>query len=167
MLTLGSYRHPMSRIYLAFVRDGNPNRWPKSIALALIGLLTLLLLAGQLAAVAPKKPTNGGKTQNGAKSDRFEKGKQREREGSEMRVVRGIFKRTGDRFAFCPTREGKQVGRAYPILENLALERINRIYSEGGQGRFWTISGTLTEYGGANYLLISRATLLRKRSSKK
>jgi hypothetical protein len=43
------------------------------------------------------------------------------------------------------------------VLENLALERIVRILNETRGQRQWLVSGTITEYRGSNYLLISKA----------
>ena len=68
----------------------------------------------------------------------------------------GRFERRGDRVAFLtgdrPT--------ALIVLENLALERVMRVTEEDGLGPIrWRVSGTITEFRGANYLIIRRAVV--------
>ena len=164
MMTLGNYRHPITQLCLAFSRDGNHNPWQNRL-MFLAGLLTVLVIVGQLTAAGPDKNSYSYRysTKGRKKKPQVDSKKKREREGVSITAVKGIFKEAGDRFTFYPTKEGRPTNRFYVILENLALERINRIYTEGGQERFWTVSGRLTEYRGSNYLMISKATLLRKR----
>jgi hypothetical protein len=45
------------------------------------------------------------------------------------------------------------------VLENLALERIGRALDESRGTRLWVVSGLITEYRGANYLLVSKAVM--------
>ncbi len=80
----------------------------------------------------------------------------RRREGSEIIDGVGKFERRGDRVAFLtgdrPT--------ALIVLENLALERVMRVTEEDGLGPIrWRVSGTITEFRGANYLIIRRAVV--------
>ena len=80
----------------------------------------------------------------------------RRREGSEMIDGIGRFARPGDRAGFLtgdrPT--------ALIVLENLALERVMRVTEEDGLGPIrWRVSGTITEFRGANYLIIRRAVV--------
>ena len=77
------------------------------------------------------------------------------REGSVLKDVVGVFRVTGDRVAFYPS-EGSH---SYRALENLALERVAKMLKETLRDREWIVSGTVTEYRGANYLLVTRSVL--------
>lgn len=50
-------------------------------------------------------------------------------------------------------------------LENLNLERIARAITDNTEQLEWRVSGVLTEYGGANYLLVDRAILKSRADS--
>jgi hypothetical protein len=86
---------------------------------------------------------------------------QRSREGTRLEKQIGWFKTTGDRLTFhVQGGDGKYLG-----LENLALERIAKIISDRHdhpEQVLWEVSGTLTEYRGVNYLLVSHAVLKNK-----
>jgi hypothetical protein len=84
-------------------------------------------------------------------------GSDRLREGSTLEV-QGSFKLTGDRIMFYPSADNRRLG----TLENLNLERIGRMVSESPETLEWTVSGTVTEFQGANYLLVTRAVLKSK-----
>jgi len=45
-------------------------------------------------------------------------------------------------------------------LENLNLERIARAVADNPVTLEWKVTGTITEYRGANFLLVTRATLI-------
>jgi len=77
------------------------------------------------------------------------------REGSEVDDLLGEFLRMRDRITF----QTRDRNLSLQPLENLALERIARVLDETRERRLWTVSGTVTEYRGANYLLITRAVL--------
>ncbi len=78
---------------------------------------------------------------------------QRLREGSRIVDRVGELRETGGRVAFYPDGETYSL----QLLENLALERVARDLDQNP--RKWSISGTVTEYRGANYLLLQRAVL--------
>jgi hypothetical protein len=82
-------------------------------------------------------------------------GSQREREGTTLVDVPGHFKLTGDRATFFPAGSDAH----YTGLENLNLERIAIAISDIPEQIPWVISGTITEYRGANYLLVTKAIL--------
>jgi hypothetical protein len=82
----------------------------------------------------------------------------RQREGSSLRDVAGTFHLANERYSFRQI-EG---GREYRTLENLALERITRTLGQHAENRFWAVSGTIMEFQGENYLLITRAVLKSK-----
>ncbi|HVX16079.1 MAG TPA: hypothetical protein VHC22_33145 [Pirellulales bacterium] len=74
------------------------------------------------------------------------------REGTQLRDEQGRFQPVGDRLTFLSS-----AGVSYIGLENLNLERVGKIVSASPEAVDWYITGTVTEYQGANYLLISRA----------
>jgi hypothetical protein len=80
---------------------------------------------------------------------------ERLREGTQLVDQAGKFEFAGDRVAFFPNGSSD----SYRVLENLALERISRILNEGRGKQAWILSGTLTEFRGSNYLLITKAVL--------
>lgn len=78
------------------------------------------------------------------------------REGTFVEDLRGVFRRSGDRLLFQPSTGG----RPWPVLENLNLERVARTIQDSGKTSApWSVSGTVTEYRGTNYLLLRRAVL--------
>jgi len=85
------------------------------------------------------------------------------REGSELKDLVGNFKITGDRVTFYPSEGNEQ----YRVLENLNLERVVRVLTETQIQREWNISGLITEFQGANYLLVRRAYITTNASAKK
>ena len=76
------------------------------------------------------------------------------REGDQWNDELGQFHADGARVAFRPVRGGRPV----VVLENLNLQRVLQVTHEARGTVFWSISGTITEFQGRNYLLISRAT---------
>src|SRR5207248_1810292 len=80
------------------------------------------------------------------------------REGTKLVNESGVFARKeGVRYSF-RTRVGK---REFACLENLNLERIAAAIADSPDVE-WVVSGAVTEYRGANCLLISQATLRAK-----
>ncbi|HEX4142664.1 MAG TPA: hypothetical protein VHY91_03865 [Pirellulales bacterium] len=79
----------------------------------------------------------------------------RQREGTALVDVPGYFKLTGDRATFFPTGSDAH----YMGLENLNLERIATAISDIPEQIPWIVSGMITEYRGANYLLVTKAIL--------
>jgi hypothetical protein len=89
------------------------------------------------------------------------KSKERVREGTELRDVLGTFRLTGDRATFCPA-DG--VGK-FGGLENQTLERVATVIAADPTPMEWLVTGTVTEFKGNNYILITRAILKTKPSS--
>jgi hypothetical protein len=81
----------------------------------------------------------------------------RVREGSLLETT-GYFKVSGDRALFT-TADGNC---RYTGLENLNLERVAIAVSESPDPLLWNVTGTVTEYRGTNYLLVTRALLKSK-----
>jgi hypothetical protein len=94
------------------------------------------------AAAAPAVPTQGDEPGT------------RLREGEFLLNRAGTFQYTGDRILFAAH---DQAG-AWPVLENLALERVARLLAQHADS-VWTVTGTLTEFHGRNYLLLDRAVI--------
>jgi hypothetical protein len=82
------------------------------------------------------------------------------REGANIHDRIGRFEFTGDRITFYPVDSGEPL-RA---LENLSLERIARVLEETRGQREWSVSGTVTEYQGSNFILVTRAVVRAKGS---
>jgi hypothetical protein len=80
--------------------------------------------------------------------------KLRLREGTRLHDVSGRFRQNGESLTFIDA-ENREIGG----LPNLNLERIIRMLKtvEEPESITWSISGTVTEFSGRNYLLISRA----------
>ena len=77
------------------------------------------------------------------------------REGHALTDVQGTFDTAGNRVQFRPA-DGSS---SFRVLENLALERVTRILEETRSDRLWLVNGTITEYRGENYLLLTRVVL--------
>jgi hypothetical protein len=92
-----------------------------------------------------------------AGSAKSEEGGKRLREGTRLIDVEGRFEFTGDRMAFFLA----DAEESYKLLENLALERINKVLEEtrASEKPQWIVSGTITEYHGGNYLLVTKAVI--------
>ncbi len=124
-------------------------------AVLLVGAAAWLQTVGTAAQPAPwAKPAApdaaaGEKTQpSGGHKDRL-------REGTELVEQPGIFRMAGDRMTFfTDLGEGRFV-----VLENLILERVGDVIGEYQTPPYWSVTGTLTEYQGENFLLIRRAVL--------
>ncbi len=86
--------------------------------------------------------------------------KDRLREGTDMKEERGCFRFVDERVVFFPSGgDARYIG-----LENLNLERIVSEITNNPTQLEWTVVGTITEYRGANYLLVRRAVLSRSNS---
>ena len=86
--------------------------------------------------------------------------KDRLREGTELKEALGFFRFVDDRVVFFR----KNGDARYIGLENLNLERIVSEITNNPTQLEWTVVGTITEYRGANYLLVRRAVLSRSTS---
>ena len=75
------------------------------------------------------------------------------REGMKLVDQVGELREAGGVVGFYPDGETHSL----QLLENLALERVSRDLDQ--THRKWSVSGTVTEYKGGNYLLLHRAVL--------
>jgi hypothetical protein len=80
---------------------------------------------------------------------------ERLREGTKLIDETGTFQSVGDRVSFIPGGDKD----SYRVLENLALQRISAALDEGRGPRQWVVSGTITEFKGSNYLLVTKASI--------
>jgi len=103
----------------------------------------------------PQAQSPAGSNKSSSNKSPRPKAKQRLREGTEIIDQPGHFRMTGDRVAFF-TADGK--GR-FVGLENLNLERIARTVADNPDRLQWAVTGTITEYRGANFLFVRRAIL--------
>lgn len=76
------------------------------------------------------------------------------REGTQLTDRLGHFQQQGEAVVFVDD-QGRELGG----LPNLNLERVLRMLKgvEEPESIAWSVSGTVTEFGGRNYLLITRA----------
>jgi hypothetical protein len=90
----------------------------------------------------------------GRPEQELEAAKLRLREGTRLKDVAGRFRQSGDSLTFIDGETREITG-----LPNLNLERILRMLKtvEEPESITWSVSGTITEFSGHNYLLISRA----------
>lgn len=120
--------------------------------------LAVLGLSAALLAQTPEAKTPVVRTQLAASpSARPSEGGKRLREGTKLIEVEGRFEFTGDRMAFFRA----DAEESYKVLENLALERINKVLEEtrANEKPQWMISGIVTEYHGGNFLLVTKAVI--------
>ncbi len=82
------------------------------------------------------------------------------REGTKVTNRVGHFRTIGDRVVFAFSQDGQQFEA--PVLENLMLDRVWRVLGESSEPMPWLVSGTVTEYRGDNYLILSRAVVKAK-----
>jgi len=85
---------------------------------------------------------------------------ERLREGTELQEATGYFRFVDNRVVFFR----KNGDARYIGLENLNLERIVSEITNNPTQLEWKIVGSITEYRGANYLLVRRAVLSRSTS---
>jgi hypothetical protein len=102
-------------------------------------------------------PTSPGSPMNssaGALGDG--KPNERLREGTKLVDVTGTFQSAGgDSISF--SRDGSK--ESFRVLENLALQRVGQVLENNPAGRQWIVSGEITEYRSANYLLLKKAVM--------
>jgi hypothetical protein len=72
------------------------------------------------------------------------------REGTQLRDEPGRFIASGNRVTFIAADGTNYIG-----LENLNLERVGKVVAASPEAVEWFVTGTVTEYQGSNYLLLS------------
>ena len=112
----------------------------------------MLLIAGSLLGEQPHDTA--------ADSNSTAKRSTRLREGASLIDQLGEFREAGGRVVFYP----QGTSTSLQLLENLALERVASDLDQ--PGRIWSVTGTITEYRGGNFLLLQRV-VLKSRSNEK
>lgn len=79
---------------------------------------------------------------------------ERIREGTHLVDRPGQFLRSAGRLTFQTLEDERFIA-----LENLALERVAQQIQDDPEPLEWTVTGVVTEYNSANYLLVTRAVL--------
>jgi len=126
-------------------------------------VLAAMALAGSLAMAQqvdpPHTPSSDATTASArspAAGSPATKASERLREGTRLIDVPGTFQSVGvDNFSFLANGNKD----SYRVLENLALQRVSKSLEDNRALRQWVISGTITEYRGSNYLLITKAVI--------
>lgn len=132
---------------------------PTRLAILALLLLPSLASANEMAATA-NAPASEAREPRGEK-DEGDKGVSgnKVREGTQLKENLGGFRAAGDRVSFV-SADGQY---KLVVLENLTLERVARVLKESGSTSQWLVSGTVTEYQGTNYLLVTRAILKHRK----
>jgi len=87
------------------------------------------------------------------------KSSERLREGTKLIDVVGTFQSVGnDSVTFTPGPVGSNK-ESLRVLENLALQRVSQVLDENKGARLWTVTGEITEYKDANYLLLKKTVI--------
>lgn len=103
----------------------------------------------------PQAPAATGSA-NAPVVDSAAKLKLRQREGAKLIDRRGRFERRGERYVFL-SEEG---GAHFVVVENLMLERVANMLDDAAGGELlWNVSGVITEFRGANFLVLQRAVV--------
>ncbi len=79
---------------------------------------------------------------------------QLQREGSKVSQLTGYFRQSSGRITFVPKENSKS---SLVCLENLMLQRIADSISGKTEFGAWVVSGEVTEYRNANYLVVKTA----------
>lgn len=113
-------------------------------------------LVAQEAPEPPPSRAPSGNLSGGAQPalDEVQLAALRLREGTKLRDAIGRFRQNGDTLVFVDSQDREITG-----LPNLNLERVARMLRtlEEPESVTWSVSGTITEFGGHNYVLLSRA----------
>jgi hypothetical protein len=120
-----------------------------------VSFLIWAVFAWAQAEIAPEGPNNLAQWDENATIPPTGTPGQCLREGTKIVDRLGHFRITGDRVTFF-TADGS---RHFVGLENLNLERIARAIEEDSAQLQWSVTGTVTEYRGANFLTVECAIL--------
>ncbi|HUT11330.1 MAG TPA: hypothetical protein VMY42_12595 [Thermoguttaceae bacterium] len=127
-------------------------------AVATAGGIALLFALGwvsaQIHTPADRFDDREGPSADSSPSERDDSRRQI-REGTEVVDRLGYFRTTADRVTFF-SEDGKD---RFVGLENLSLERIAQAIGDNPAQLQWSVTGTVAEYRGSNFILIRRAIL--------
>lgn len=109
---------------------------------------------GEASPIAQAGQTTASETTIDDSETRFEEsGMTRLRQGKPIKDPNAVFQIVGERIS-CNLSQYKL---SVIALENLTLERVHHYLMRGGSNPTWEVEGVITEYEGANYLLLERA----------
>ncbi len=119
--------------------------------------VALYLALGWSSSDAAQENSQAGRRSSASydhRENQSEDGSRRIREGTLLKGQTGYFRQDGDIATFV-TDDERELGG----LPNLNLERVLRTLktSDENQTIRWRVDGTITEFSGKNYLLITRA----------
>jgi hypothetical protein len=104
----------------------------------------------------PTRMSAGGPGMGSQTASGTSKGSERLREGTKLVDVVGTFQSAGgDSISF--SRDGGK--ESFRVLENLALHRVGQALENNLNAKHWVVSGIITEYRSANYLLLTKAVV--------
>lgn len=126
-----------------------------------VGLVACTLHAFVVTDAADLPPRQRKSESHSAKAESTAREGSRLREGLELKDEVGEFRDAGGRIAFYPANRKVTL----TVLESLALERVYSELEQRLERRRWSVSGTVTEYRGGNYLQITRAVMKPKTES--
>jgi hypothetical protein len=137
------------------------DRAPMAGLVCAAALLFGVTLAWSRSAAAPNNTTSALRA--GVSSQALEAGQKvldndktlRHREGGQIINQSGYFHNTGDRVSFVSADNESR----FITLENSHLERVTQTIADSANQLEWVVSGTISEYGGANFLMLNRAEL--------
>ena len=125
-----------------------------ALFLAQSGLVAALLAAPSAAETPDPLRTPSPAASGRPASGPAPKSSERLREGTKLIDVTGTFQAVGsDNISFLATGNKE----SYRVLQNLALQRVSQSLEDNRAQRQWIVSGTITEFRGANYLLVTKA----------
>lgn len=104
----------------------------------------------------PRPPLYGAASTSAAAGTPAARPVERLREGTRLAEVAGSFVAvSGESITFSPAGSKD----SYRVLENLNLQRVSLQLDANRGQRQWVVSGLITEFRGANYLLVTRAVV--------
>lgn len=95
----------------------------------------------------------GLQNQSAPAADEQQRVLERYREGMQLEDEQGEFQRLAGRWVF----RCQSSGARFLVLENLGLQRVAEQVSDSPDATGWIVTGLITEFRGARYLLLSRA----------
>lgn len=133
--------------------------WARGLCVAGIGSIVLAATWGLLSACRAEGDSSTTRLESASAAPSDESPKKGAkpilvREGSQIEDQRGWFHQ-GDRWSFVPLNGRER----FTVLENLNLERIISLMAERPDIPLWRVSGSVTEFRGANYLLVEHAEM--------
>jgi len=121
-----------------------------------VGLIVAASLAMAQNVDPLRAPATSGTAAPAVAGSPAAKAAERLREGTRLIDVTGSFQAVGaDSVSFLASGNKD----SYRVLENLALQRVSFSLQDDRTLRQWIVSGTITEYRGANYLLLTKAVI--------